>query len=223
MAAAENPLTRYLRTDFSFSDFPPRARVLDVGCGPGWHLLELRANGCEGVGVEPDPAESAAARAKGLTVLDGVAEELPVPDGAYDGIVCCIVVPYTDARRAVAEWARVLVPGGEVRVSFIGLGYAARYAWVGPGLRTRAYGVRMVLNTWFYRLTGRRLPGGMGDSHYQTDRQLAAHYRASGFELVESVRGRTFLGLPVLMYHRLRKVGPAAAAVDPPARVEARV
>jgi SAM-dependent methyltransferase len=203
---ADERMTPYLRADFSFADFPPHARVLDIGCGPGWHLLELRANGCDAFGVEPDRSAADEARANGLTVLDGVAEQLPVADGSVGGVVCCIVIPYTDPRRAVAEWARVLAPNGEVRASFIGLGYALRYLFAGRSLRERVYGARTVLNTWFHRLTGRRLPGGFGDTAYQSDGQLARYYRENKLERVEVVRGKTYLGLPVLTYHRVRKV-----------------
>jgi SAM-dependent methyltransferase len=208
MATTENPFPRYLRTDFSFAEFPARSRVLDVGCGSGRHLLALQENHCEATGIEPDCAEASASRSAGFVVLDGKAESLPVPDGSADGVVCCIVVPYTDERRAVAEWARVLVPGGEVRASFIGLGYALRYFAQGRSLRERFYGARTILNTWFYRLTGRRMPRYLGDTLYQSERRLAKYYRAHGFELVSVARGRTFLGLPVLIYHHLRKLDP---------------
>jgi SAM-dependent methyltransferase len=196
----------YVRPDFSFSSFPFGARVADVGCGEGRHLAELAECGCQPVGVEIDPSLVALCRANGHEVVEGPAESLPFVDRSVDGIVCCIVVPYTDERKAVAEWARVLVPAGEVRASFISLGYALRFLLGGPSLRHRFYGLRMILNTAAYRLTGKRLPGFLGDTLYQSPRQLAKYYARFGLRLVNAPRVPTYLGLSVLIYHHLEKV-----------------
>ncbi|HJZ54354.1 MAG TPA: methyltransferase domain-containing protein, partial [Gemmataceae bacterium] len=95
MKTRTNPIARFLCPDFSFADFAPRARIVDVGCGSGCHLVALRGNGCEAAGIEPDFAEAEKARRHGFTVLDGKAESLPLADASVDGVVCCIVVPYT--------------------------------------------------------------------------------------------------------------------------------
>jgi SAM-dependent methyltransferase len=198
-------ITHYLCPEFSFADFSPSSRVIDVGCGGGRHLAELRTKGCDPVGVEPDAADRAACHRQGFSVFAGQAEHLPFPDGSADGIVCCVVVPYTDERATIAEWRRVLRPGGQARVSYIGFGYAIRCLVGGPRIGRRLYGVRMMVNTWVYRLTGRRLPGKLGDTLYQSERRLRQYYEASGLEVLERLHGRTLLGLPVIMYHVLRR------------------
>src|SRR5262245_24046802 len=124
MPSRARTFREYLREDFSFSEFRPRSRVIDVGCGEGRHLAELRQRGCQAVGVEPDRGPREDCLRQGFTVLEGTAERLPFADRSVEGIVCCVVLPYTDEQRSVAEWARVLAPGGEVRASYIGLGYA---------------------------------------------------------------------------------------------------
>jgi SAM-dependent methyltransferase len=199
------PIREYLRADFSFSAFRPRTRVIDLGCGQGWHLAELCNNGCDAVGVEPNRTDADECRRKGFEVIQGRAECLPLANASVGGVVCCIVLPYTDERVTVAEWARVLVPGGEVRASYIGLGYALRYTCVGPSWRMRLYGLRTICNTWFYRLTGRRLPGALGDTLYQSESRMRNYYRQVGLELIDSAYGNNFLGLPVLIYHHLRR------------------
>lgn len=207
MTACVNTFATYQRADFRFDQFPPASRVLDVGCGGGRHLVGLRERGCQPVGVEPNEKDAESCRQQGFEVLSGTGEQLPVADQSVQGVVSCVVVPYTDERRSVAEWGRVLAPAGEVRVSYIGAGYALRYLLAGRDLRQRAYGGRALLNTWVYRLTGRRLPGALGDTLYQSERRLKRYYAEHGFELVSAKLGKRFLGLPVLIYHHLRKTG----------------
>ena len=187
-----------------FSDFSSSLRILDVGCGRGEHLRELARLGCRAVGIEPDAQTVAALRGCGLAVLQGTAESLPVPDATFDAIVCSVVVPYTDEQRAIAEWARVLRPGGQVRASYHGLGFALRQVLEGPGIRRRVYGGRTIANSWCYRLTGRRLPGFWGDTLYQSAARLARYYCRAGFALVAEYV-RPAYGLRDVFFHHLQK------------------
>ena len=45
-------------------DLPPGARLLDIGCGPGRHCIELARRGYGVVGIDPSPAMISAARAR---------------------------------------------------------------------------------------------------------------------------------------------------------------
>lgn len=63
------------------------SRVLDVGCGDGTLMAELRDRyGCDARGLEIDPANVAAAVSRGLSVIQGDADvELAgYPDGSFD-------------------------------------------------------------------------------------------------------------------------------------------
>jgi SAM-dependent methyltransferase len=196
---------RYVVRDFSLTAFRPGARVLDVGTGQGYYLRILRSQGYEPVGVDIDATELAKLHADGFRVVRAVAEHLPFRDASFDGVVCSVVVPYTDEAIAVAEWARVLAPGGAVRVSYHGLGYALRQLLRGPGLPLRIYGVRTIVNTWVYALTGRRLPGWIGDTIYQSESRLARYYRRIGFRVVASSTSRILGRFPVFIYHHLER------------------
>ena len=195
--------SRFRLDDFSFANFPRGARVLDVGCGEGEQLRQLEANGCRAVGVEPNPQLVEQLRARGLDVAEGYAEHLPFPDATFDGVVSKVVLPYADERRAIKEWSRVLRPGGRVLACYHGAGYYVYYVLRGESLALRAYGLRSLISAWWYHLTGRRLPGWMGDTIFQSRRRLARYYGEFGFRLDEAHPSPTFRGLDVFIYHEL--------------------
>ncbi|MBI1735457.1 MAG: methyltransferase domain-containing protein [Candidatus Rokubacteria bacterium] len=194
----------YILESFEFTDFPAGSRVLDVGFGDGDQMRALRARGCRATGIEFDPSLARGGRAAGLTVCRASADDLPFATGTFDGVICKVVIPYTDEARAIAEIARVLRPGGLARVSFHGLGYKLRYVLAHPDWKRRVYGARVIANTAVYALTGRRLPGFWGDTLYQSERRLRRYYADAGLDVVSSP-ARGFLGAPVFIYHTLRK------------------
>lgn len=98
------------------------ARVVDVGCGDGRLARTLvEAGAASAVGVECSPRQLAKARAlapmAGVQVVEGVGEALPLPDASADIVVffnSLHHIPAAVMGRALAEAARVLVPGGVV-------------------------------------------------------------------------------------------------------------
>ena len=198
-------LAAYHAAHFDFSEFAPGDRVLDIGCGRGRHLLELVARGCRVVGVEPDQILLRSLRASGLNVMRGLGEALGVRTASLDGLVSCVVLPYTDERRAVDEWGRVLRRGGVARVAVHGLGFPLRELTYNLGLRGMVYCTRSLINTAYYRLFGRRLPGWVGDTLCQTDRMMRRYFRQNQLEVEVAPASRRFLGLQVFHYYVLRK------------------
>jgi SAM-dependent methyltransferase len=94
---------------------PPEARLLDVGCGAGATVEHLQGRGFRITGLDPSPAllEAARQRNAGLSLREGRAEHLPMADRSLDGVLCECVLSLLDApRRALAEFRRVLHPGG---------------------------------------------------------------------------------------------------------------
>jgi SAM-dependent methyltransferase len=97
----------------------PDDRVLDVGCGPGGLATALaEIVGQENVAaVDPSPPFVSICRARLPTadVRVAAAEELPFPDGFFDGGFAQLVVNFmTDPERGVGEMKRVVKPGGTV-------------------------------------------------------------------------------------------------------------
>ena len=94
-------------------------RALDVGCGPGALTAELvrRLGQAAVTAIDPSAPFVAAVRARfdEVDVRQGVAEELPFPDGSFDIALAQLVVHFMDDPVAgLAEMRRVTRPGGRV-------------------------------------------------------------------------------------------------------------
>ncbi|WP_238013291.1 class I SAM-dependent methyltransferase [Dactylosporangium sp. AC04546] len=97
--------------------------VLDAGCGPGRVTGALHDLGLDASGVDLSPAMVAiAARAwPDLRFTVGSLLELPVPDGTLGGVLAnysIIHVPWEQRPAVLAEFRRVLAPGGYVMLAF---------------------------------------------------------------------------------------------------------
>jgi SAM-dependent methyltransferase len=195
----------FIVPEFSFEDYATGARVLDIGFGRGDQMRQLQRRGCHPIGIEFNLRRAAQASAQGLAVCCGQAESLPLASGSVDGVLCKVVIPYTDEARAVGEIARVLRPGGVARVSYHGLGYSLKYLLTDPNWKHRVYAGRVIVNTMIYRATGRRLPGFWGDTICQTGSRLRRYYRRAGLELIDDPGSPRFAGAPVFIYHVVKK------------------
>ncbi|MEA2442040.1 MAG: hypothetical protein QOH76_3464 [Thermoleophilaceae bacterium] len=108
---------RMLRAVLAGLDLPPRARVLDAGCGSGRTLDDLARLG-HAEGVEVNAAGVAAARARGHAVREARVEALPYEDAGFDLVTCLDVIEHTDDDvAALGELRRVMRPGGHLVVS----------------------------------------------------------------------------------------------------------
>lgn len=115
------------RRTFELAELRAGERLLDVACGAGTSaLLAASEFGAQATGVEyvsdAVRAASAAAAASGydehVRFLAGDAETLPVADDQFDVVLCeCALCTFPDQRRAVAEFRRVLRPGGRLALS----------------------------------------------------------------------------------------------------------
>ena len=95
----------------------PSARVLDVGCGTGATTAALRRFGSV-IGLDMGLAALRHARARGLPVARGSAEQLPLGDARLDAVVALDVLEHLDDdRRALREILRALRPGGVLLVT----------------------------------------------------------------------------------------------------------
>jgi SAM-dependent methyltransferase len=195
----------YLSPPPDMTRYRPGAIVLDVGCGNGAQLTRLREAGQQAIGVELDPEAARACRKIAHTVVIARAEELPFRSGSCPGILCKVVIPYTDEQVAIAEIGRVLAPGGVAVLYLHGLGYSLRYLLKPDVWKHSVYAAKTILNTVVYRLVRRRLPGRFGDTLFQSETRLRRGYLSAGLSLESTIPSRTFLGRPVFIGHVVRK------------------
>jgi ubiquinone/menaquinone biosynthesis C-methylase UbiE len=92
--------------------------VLELGAGTGKLTAELVALGHDVHATDPDPAmlEVLARRLPDVRRSVAAAEEIPLPDGSVDVVVCAQSFHWFDLERALPEIARVLRRGGRLAV-----------------------------------------------------------------------------------------------------------
>lgn len=93
-------------------------RLLDVGTGPGFVARAAMTRGALVQAVDQAAAMVQLARAAGVDARRASAETLPMDDATFDAVVGGYLLnhlPYPEA--AVAEFARVLAPGGRLALT----------------------------------------------------------------------------------------------------------
>jgi SAM-dependent methyltransferase len=99
-----------------------RGRVVEIGAGNGLNFRHYSSEVTEVLAVEPEPTlraaaeEAAAGAAVTITVVPGIADDLPLEDASVDvGVASLVLCSVPDQDRALAELRRVIRPGGELR------------------------------------------------------------------------------------------------------------
>lgn len=97
----------------------PAGKILDVGCGLGLTVEYLRGKGMDAAGIEPSTALIAAGRlrAPDLPLFQAQGEALPFDDASVSGILAECSLSLMQINQALAEFYRVLSPGGKLMVS----------------------------------------------------------------------------------------------------------
>ena len=160
MAYQGADISRRRKLSFDASDPQPGETIVDIGCGAGHLLAELaRAVGPTGrvIGIDPSADMLATARSRcadfdWVSLTEGSADPLPVPDGAADKAVSMQVFEYLDnIPAALAECHRALRPGGRLVINDI---HFDSLVWHTdhPARMTR------MLAAWDHHFTERRVP-----------------------------------------------------------------
>lgn len=194
-------------TLLALADLRPGERVIDIACGTGLvSIPAARAVGSDGELLGADLSETMVATAATEAARIGLpqarfermgAEDLDVPDGAFDAALCALGLMYVpEPLDAAREMCRVLAPGGRAVAAVWGARDRCGWAGIFPVVDAR---VSTEVCPLFFRL-------GTGET-------LARTFSAAGFEDVETVRistrleydseadalGAAFAGGPVAM------------------------
>lgn len=113
----------------------PGEHVVDVGAGTGNVALAAADLGARVTAVEPAARLRAVIEEsvgdRDLTVVDGTAASIPLPDGSADAILSNFAVIFApDPHAAIAELSRVAAPAGRILLT----------SWL-PGVMDRVVGV----------------------------------------------------------------------------------
>lgn len=93
--------------------------VLEVGCGTGLVLSRIARFARSAQGIDLSPGMLERARARGLTVQEGSATDLPFDDDSFD-VTCSfkVLAHIPEIDVALREMTRVTRPGGTVIAEF---------------------------------------------------------------------------------------------------------
>lgn len=161
-------------------------KLLDVGCGTGYHLARYRTRGFEIVGMDGSAEMLREARSVNPSVEfhQGDVDDLPLPSATYDYVLCIEVLRYLpDIASCVREIARVLKPGGVALVT------------AAPPLQANAY---WPINRVASALKPRRLTALK--QFFHSSGRLRREFGAAGFNRVD-VHG--VYGGPMIWIERL--------------------
>ncbi len=160
--------------------------VAEIGCGTGLLLERFArfARRAEGIDLSPGMLEKA--KARGLTVQQASATELPWADASFD-VACSfkVLAHVPEVDQALAEMTRVVRPGGHVIAEF--------------------YNPRSL------RAVAKRLAGAQ-----HVGRQLKEDAVFTRFDTPEDVLRRTPSGTELVATRGIRIVTPAAFAMRIP-------
>lgn len=123
-AALQDEVRARLLERLELCQVAPR-RILDAGCGTGGALVPLatRFPGAELIALDFAPAmlRQAHARVPRVRVIAADSVALPFADGSIDLVFCNLMLQWEDDPRAVlAEFRRVLAPGGLLLLTSFG-------------------------------------------------------------------------------------------------------
>jgi SAM-dependent methyltransferase len=198
----------------------PGLRLLDVACGPGTVAAAAAALEATPTGIDLSPRMVAlAARLHpAIPFVESSAEDIPFPDSEFSAVVCSFGVGhFPRPERALAEFARILIPGGRVALS-----------WWDTAERSRINGLFFEALRDLGIAPPAALPAGPSAFHFSDDERLRDLLAGAGFGDVAVEPHETVHTLPdvdalwSLARGSFARVSVIIEGLDPPARAALR-
>jgi ubiquinone/menaquinone biosynthesis C-methylase UbiE len=96
----------------------PKGKFLDVGCGAGNFLVQIKSCGMELYGVEPGDFDKKFAKKQGLNIFHGTLEQAKYPENYFDVITLNHVFEHLhNPKETLRELRRILKPGGTLVIA----------------------------------------------------------------------------------------------------------
>jgi SAM-dependent methyltransferase len=169
-----------------------RQRIVDVGCGEGTatYLVKRLDPANTVIGIDWSAMALAQARARGVLVVQGGIDGLPLPDASVDVVIMSELIEHlVDTDAAAEEARRVLRPGGTLLMSTPNLA-----AWYNRGLV--GLGIQPVFSEVSLKgIYGRPGQEVVGHLRLFTRRALEEFLTARGFAC-ERVCGAPYYDVP---------------------------
>lgn len=106
----------------------PGSKVLDIGCGLGFSLLELKNNNCDAYGIDPDINALKLAKKFNLKFKKAFIEDNPFPSQKFDYIIANQVLEHTNNPINFLKVIKSrLKDNGEILLSFPNTDSLTRY------------------------------------------------------------------------------------------------
>jgi ubiquinone/menaquinone biosynthesis C-methylase UbiE len=94
----------------------PDGNGIEIGIGSGRYALPLRIL----VGIEPSEKMAKIAEKHGITIIPGIAENLPIEENSYDFALMVTTICFIDFPQiAINEAFRIIKPNGKLICAFI--------------------------------------------------------------------------------------------------------
>jgi SAM-dependent methyltransferase len=152
------------------------AEALELGCGDGRFLVQLRDRGWGAVGIEPAASAAARARQRGFHVHTGVLGSQQFSKDSFDAVFAWMVLEHLhDPRAVVDQIHRILRSGGYFALSVPNFG-----CWEPKVFRSFWYAIEP---THLQQFTPRTLRGLLLDSGFSIERWI---HQRNVFNLVGS-------------------------------------
>jgi len=166
-------------------------RVLDLGCGTGGsgHAFRLDVENWSITGIDIRSERVRIAhlnhQSHGWHYLCARGEQIPFPEGSFDGVFSEVALPYMHISRTLAELHRVLVPGGWLRVTL----HSPHFTWqeflrAFPKPKPSLFRLFVLLNGAVLHFTGKVISLGRVAESCQTESGMRIALHKAGFEAI---------------------------------------